>query len=504
MRIIPGPLNGLGQNDGTAAASVEPLQSPHGTMLARLVFAITDAPLRTRLAELAKGPDTVVSELTSGAWLQQIGRIDCDLVVVDTAALLIPAKDVVAALRQTNARPELLVVGSDIGAAGRAELLAAGCMAVISDELSDQPFREALATLVQRRRETVQRQREADEATHTFGGFLSKSASMEKFLHIARKVSRSSSTALILGETGVGKEQLARAIHSQSPRSAAPFIVLNCGAVPEALLETELFGHERGAFTGAVRAHRGHFELAHRGTIFLDEIGEMPVHLQVKLLRVIQERTIQRVGGEDALPIDVRILAATNRDLATEIREKRFRSDLYYRLSVVTLEIPPLRDRKDDIQMLVETYFEQFKAQMPTSAESISEAAMETLRAYDWPGNIRELINVVERAVLLCDGEEIVPEDLPEVVSAAAVPKAPAAVTRQFDNALQGLDNAWLTRPLAESRLAWNTAHERAYLQGLLRQTKGRISETAQRSGIDPRSLYAKMKQLGLRKEDFR
>ena len=436
-------------------------------MLARLVFAITDAPLRTRLAELAEGPDTVVSELTSGAWLQQIGRIDCDLVVVDTAALLIPAKDVVAALRQTNARPELLVVGSDIGAAGRAELLAAGCMAVISDELSDQPFREALATLVQRRRETVQRQREADEATHTFGGFLSKSASMEKFLHIARKVSRSSSTALILGETGVGKEQLARAIHSQSPRSAAPFIVLNCGAVPEALLETELFGHERGAFTGAVRAHRGHFELAHRGTIFLDEIGEMPVHLQVKLLRVIQERTIQRVGGEDALPIDVRILAATNRDLATEIREKRFRSDLYYRLSVVTL-------------------------------------AMETLRAYDWPGNIRELINVVERAVLLCDGEEIVPEDLPEVVSAAAVPKAPAAVTRQFDNALQGLDNAWLTRPLAESRLAWNTAHERAYLQGLLRQTKGRISETAQRSGIDPRSLYAKMKQLGLRKEDFR
>jgi DNA-binding NtrC family response regulator len=377
-------------------------------------------------------------------------------------------------------------------------------LAVISDELPDEQFREALETLIQRRREAIQLQREVDEASDTFGGFLSKSPSMDKFLQIARKVSRASSTALILGETGVGKEQLARAIHSQSPRAAAPFIVLNCGAVPEALLETELFGHERGAFTGAVRAHRGHFELAHRGTIFLDEIGEMPVHLQVKLLRVIQERSIQRVGGEDALPIDVRILAATNRDLAEEIREKRFRSDLYYRLSVVTLEIPPLRERKEDIEMLVETYFQQFKTEMPTSAESVSNTALKTLCAYDWPGNIRELINVVERAVLLCDGEEIGPEDLPAVVRDAAVPEAPAAVTRQFDNAVQGLDDSWLQRPLAESRLAWNMAHERAYLQGLLQQTKGKISDTAKRSGMDPRSLYAKMKQHGLRKEDFR
>ena len=154
--------------------------------------------------------------------------------------------------------------------------------------------------------------------------------------------------------------------------------------------------------------------------------------------------------------------------------------------------------------MLVDTYFQQFKTQMPTSAESISDAAMKTLCAYDWPGNIRELINVVERAVLLCDGEEIVPEDLPAVVSEATVPEAPAAVTRQFDDALQGLDDSWLQRPLAESRLAWNTAHERAYLQGLLQETQGRISETAKRSGIDPRSLYAKMKLHGLRKEEFR
>ncbi|MFK7740092.1 MAG: sigma 54-interacting transcriptional regulator [Planctomycetota bacterium] len=473
-------------------------------MLARLVLAVTDANLRHRLIELAEGPDTVLAQLVSLDWLQKIGRVDCDLVVADAESLLMPAEDVIRALRQTASRPALLVVSATIDAAKRAEMLAAGCLAVISDELPDAAFREVLEALIQRRRDALQLRREVEDADDTFGDFLSSSPSMSKFLHVARKVSRSTSTVLILGETGVGKERLARAIHSQSPRADAPFIVLNCGAVPEALLETELFGHERGAFTGAVRAHRGHFELAHRGTIFLDEIGEMPVHLQVKLLRVIQERTIQRIGGEEALPIDVRILAATNRDLATEITEKRFRSDLYYRLSVVALEIPPLRERKEDIAMLVEAYFQQFKAQMPTMANSISTEAMDVLSAYSWPGNIRELINVVERAVLLCDGDRIQTEDLPEVLIAAAQPEPPAAVARQFEESLSALDESWLQRPLAESRNAWNSAHERAYLSGVLKETRGRISETARRAGIDARSLYSKMKAHSLRKEDYR
>ena len=472
-------------------------------MLAQLVLAVSDPDLGNRLRELAEGPDSIVVELTSLDWLQQVGRIDCDLVVVDGGSLAIPAEDVVKALRQTEASPELLVVSSEIDATGRAELLAAGCLAVISDELPDVPFREVLDEFVQRRRAALQLQREAEAASDSFGDFLGTSPAMAKFLQMARKVSRSASTVLILGETGVGKEQLARAIHAQSPRSAAPFVVLNCGAVPEGLLESELFGHERGAFTGAVRAHRGHFELAHRGTIFLDEIGEMPMHLQVKLLRVIQERTVQRVGGEQAMSVDVRILAATNRNLAAEMKAQRFRSDLFYRLSVVTLEIPPLRERREDVQLFVENYLQQFRSQIPTSVERVAPATMAALLAYDWPGNVRELINVVERAVLLCEGEEILPEDLPESVLAAAN-EPPAAIVEQFDASVAQLEDDWLQRPLVEARQAWNTAHERAYLTGLLRQTRGRISETAKRAGIDPRSLYAKMKHHGLRKEDFR
>jgi len=473
-------------------------------MLARLVLAVTDTSLRERLRALAEGPDTVVNELASLDWMQQVGRIDCDLVVVADEALTIPAADAVQALRQTNSHPELVVVASQPSPAHRAALLAAGCMAVLSDELPDDAVRGVLETLVQRRREAVQLQREAAGADDTFGEFLSASADMARFLRTARKVSRSASTVLILGETGVGKEQLARAIHSQSPRASAPFVVLNCGAVPESLLETELFGHERGAFTGAVRAHRGHFEMAHRGTIFLDEIGELPLHLQVKLLRAIQERTVQRIGSEEALPVDVRILAATNRDLQADMNDGRFRADLFYRLSVVTLEIPPLRERPADVRMLVETYFQQFCQRIPTSALRVADDAMAALEAYRWPGNIRELINVVERAVLLCEGEEVLLDDLPETIAAAGQAAPPARVTRQFDESVQRLDDAWLQRPLAESRLAWNTALERAYLDGLLRQTRGRISETAERAGIDPRSLYSKMKHHGLRKEDYR
>ncbi|MGK0265461.1 MAG: two-component system response regulator AtoC [Planctomycetota bacterium] len=470
-------------------------------MLARLVLAVSTTELRSRLRTLAEGPDTVVSDLNSKDWLQHIGRIDCDLVVVDSDSLAIPVNDVVLALKQTATTPELLMVSSHADAEERAELLTAGCLAVLPSELPDAPFRAVLATLIERRRDAVQLQHEPD---HTFGDFLSSSPSMLKFLQIARKLSRSNSTAMILGETGVGKERLARAIHAQSPRADAPFIVINCGAVPEALMETELFGHERGAFTGAFRARRGLFELAHRGTVFLDEIGEMPLHLQVKLLRVIQERSIQRIGSEDLLPIDVRILAATNRDLLLEMAEQRFRSDLFYRLSVITLVVPPLRERIEDVELLANTYFEQFRSQMPTAAKSLSAAAMRTLQAYSWPGNIRELINVIERSVLLAEGVEITPEDFPEPVTAAAQPAAPAAVVRQFDESLAGLDDSWLKRPLAESRHAWNMAHEREYLTRMLQETKGQISATAKRAGIDPRSLYAKMKAQGLRKEEFR
>lgn len=486
-------------------------------MLAHLALATSDSELDTRLRHLAESPDTIVTELSPKNWFEVASKLDTDMVLVDLATLRTAAEsasqarsvhEIVTALRTPPNHSEVVVIASDLDAGARANLLAAGCMAVISDLLPDDSFREVLEALLERRREASQLQRElqAQEADigSDFGDFLSTSPGMRKFLQVARKLSRSDSTVLILGETGVGKERLARAIHSQGARAGGPFVVLNCGAVPDSLLETELFGHERGAFTGAVRAHRGHFELAHRGTIFLDEIGELPLHLQVKLLRAIQERTIQRIGAEQSLPIDVRIIAATNRDLHAEMQEKRFRSDLYYRLSVVSMEVPPLRDRREDIPALVDLYFQQFATRMPTMARRVSPEAMQVLQNYDWPGNIRELINVVERSVLLCDGEVIEPCDFPESITAAtATGPQPTPLQDAVSNHLK-LDDTWLNRPLAESRHNWNSTLERAYLSGLLRNTNGRIGETATRAGIDPRSLYAKMKQYQLRKEDFR
>ena len=479
-------------------------------MLARIVLVVRDSRLRKRLRKAVEGPDSVVTELEcAGDWIDSLRKQDCDLVLVERSSLPGAANEVAKAVdvvRGLRSRAELLVISDGEDDDERARLLAAGCMAIVSGKLSDDQLAEALERLVDKRREASEILRSTQGSTEQFslGNFVSHSPSMRKFMKIAERLCQSDSTLLILGETGVGKERLARAIHSESRRSAGPFVVLNCGAVPESLLESELFGHEKGAFTGAIRAHRGHFEIAHRGTIFLDEIGEMPLHLQVKLLRVIQEKSIQRIGAEEQLEVDVRVMAATNRDLLAEMEEKRFRPDLYYRLSVVALEVPPLRERKEDIPALVESYFDDFKTQIPTKATCVAPEAMQVLNQYAWPGNIRELINVVERAVLLCDGHEITTEDFPSAIAGSVAPKTSASLIRLASEPLAELDKAWLSRSLAQSRRAWIAAFERAYLSGLLRETGGKVGQTASRANIDPRSLYSKMKQHGLRKEDFR
>ncbi len=479
-------------------------------MLARILLLSARSDFRARIRALAEGPDAVVGELTDTSWATELPRRDCDLVIADGEFVTADIKAAVDAARAAPGSPELVVIAKDETAVERASLLAAGSLAVLPENVADDVLGEALRTLIDRRiaASLLERGVSDTEPEGSFGDYVTSGngEAANRFLRLARKLSQSDSTALILGETGVGKERLARAIHAEGPRADGPFIVVNCGAIPESLLESELFGHEKGAFTGAVRAHRGHFELAHRGTIFLDEIGEMPLHLQVKLLRAIQDKAIQRVGSEIRLPVDVRIMAATNRDLLVEMEEQRFRPDLYYRLSVVAIDVPPLRDRPDDIEPLVRTYFEQFRLQMPTAATGVAPAAMRALRAYRWPGNIRELVNVVERAVLLCDGTEIALEDLPAALAETVEPPAPASPPTSEGRPDDGdaLDAATLAQPLAAARRRFTAKFERAYLDGMLRATGGRISETAARAGIDPRSLYAKMKQHGLRKEDYR
>ena len=244
-------------------------------------------------------------------------------------------------------------------------------------------------------------------------GLIGASPAMQKIYRVARQVASSRATVLITGESGTGKGELARAIHVLGPRSKAGFISLHCSAIPESLLESEMFGHETGSFTGADKRRIGRFEQADGGTLFLDEIGEISPLVQTKLLRVLQERTLERVGGNETLSVDVRVIAATNRDLAAEVREGRFREDLYYRLNVVHLEMPPLRLRGSDVLVLANTFLQRFAEDNRKPVEDFSEGARTKLLAHRWPGNVRELENAIERAVVLCEGSRIEADDLP-------------------------------------------------------------------------------------------
>ncbi len=250
---------------------------------------------------------------------------------------------------------------------------------------------------------------------YRFENMVGSSPQMNRVYELIERVSDSGSTILIQGESGTGKEIVANTIHYNSPRRDKPLIPINCGAIPEALLESELFGHEKGAFTGASSSRTGRFELAHGGTLFLDEIGEMPLSLQVKLLRVLQEQTFERVGGVRSIQVDVRIIAATNQDLEVAIEEKRFREDLYYRLNVIPITIPPLRKRKEDIPLLVEHFINKFNVKKDKEVKGITGEALNLLNHYYWPGNIRELENLVERMMVLMDNNSfIAAEDVPE------------------------------------------------------------------------------------------
>ena len=370
-------------------------------------------------------------------------------------------------------------------------------------DLSDRQLKAALEGIFKSCRERAQRMllSRPRTAEPSLDDFVSRSPVMQKFMAVAAKVAHGDSSLLILGETGVGKERLARAIHAESRRSKGPFIAVNCAALSESLLESELFGHEEGAFTGAVRAHRGCFELAHRGVIFLDEIGELPNHLQVKLLRVLQEREVSRVGSEQSFQVDVRVMAATNRDPREEVKAKRLREDLYYRLNVVTLTIPPLRHRTEDIPDLVASYLTWLRPRVGRAVTGIAPEAMEALVQYSWPGNVRELINVIERAMLLCEGEQIHLATCPTRF-AHHRPLPPASVSTASSQTTGFAQS--LEQPFNAARQHMLERFERMYLSHHLKACGGRIADTARRIGVEPRTLFNKMKYYGMRKEDFR
>ncbi len=473
-------------------------------MLVRALLIVDDSDLERRLDRIFEPLETAVATAPHKAVLwDRVKAFPADLVVIGRSSLPDPIEDTVETIQALPERPEVIVVSEEENAQERARLLIAGCTAVLNASLDDNLLRDAFEAFVTRQRNTsIERlQHEIDAPPAKLSDFESVSATMQSFLRIVKRVVEPDSSLLIQGETGVGKERLARAIHAASPRASGPFIPIILSAFPETLVEGELFGYEKGAFTGAVGARRGCFEMAHGGTIFLDEIGELPQHLQVKLLRVLQERVVQRLGSEESVHVNVRVMAATNRDLHEEVKAEKFRSDLYYRLNVVTLDVPPLRQHPEDISKLADLYLADFRVRLSSNVSSFSEESMHALVHYPWPGNIRELINVVERSVLLCEGDQITLSDLPRTI----VPATRHGGAAKSSSALDVLfDGDWKSRPWKDVRNAVVSSCEQTYFVHQLGQSRGNVDETARRSAVNPRSLYDLMKRHGLNKETFR
>jgi transcriptional regulator with GAF, ATPase, and Fis domain len=309
-------------------------------------------------------------------------------------------------------------------------------------------------------------------------GIVGQSSAIRRVLADIERVAPTHSTVLLLGETGTGKELLANAVHELSPRRGGAFVKMNCAAISPTLIESELFGHEKGAFTGALQRRLGRFELANRGTLFLDEIGELPPDAQAKLLRVLQERELERLGGSSPVRVDVRVICATNRDLEVEVAEKRFRADLFYRLNVFPIRVPPLRERREDVPLLINAFMHGLAGQVRHALDGVDDGALSMLCSYHWPGNVRELHNVLERAAILAQGKLISPEDLPDLSS-------PPETT-----ALPGDGQAALRQRV--------DSFERSLIEEALRNSGGNQSEAARHLHISRATLSYKMKAYGL------
>jgi DNA-binding NtrC family response regulator len=315
---------------------------------------------------------------------------------------------------------------------------------------------------------------QALEERYSFGNILGKNSRMQEIYELISDISNTDSTVLIQGESGTGKELIARAIHFNSHRKAKPFIVANCSAYSQNLLESELFGHEKGAFTGAIRRKIGRFELAHGGTIFLDEIGEVSPPTQILLLRVVQDHRFERVGGEETLEVDVRVIAATNKNLTEEMKKGTFREDLYYRLNVIPIFVPPLRERKDDISLLASHFLQKFSHAKGKEVTSISPEVMEILLAHSWPGNVRELENVIEHAAIIAKRDHILPKDLPQSL---------------------------LQRSLPTQQLVSLEDYEKSLILKTLEETNWNKHQTSRKLKINRSTLYGKIKRYGLSRE---
>ena len=413
--------------------------------------------------------------------LEILERGDIDLVITDLKMPEVSGEEILAKVTgETPGIPVIVLTGhGTIDSA--VDAMRKGAYDFLTKPVNLDRLSLLVKRALERREISLQNSvyRKEIEGKTTFENMIGKSHEIQKVFDLVKKVAPSKASVLITGESGVGKEMIANALHNLSPRKDKPFIKVHCAALSDSLLESELFGHEKGAFTGAIAMKRGRFELAHEGTIFLDEIGEISQNVQVKLLRVIQERKFERVGGEETLDVDVRIIAATNRNLEEEIKKGNFREDLYYRLNVVNINVPPLRERKDDIPIMVNNFIRKFSKENNKNITTVDTKAKNALYSYDWPGNIRELRNCIEGAVVIAEGSTLRLEDLPPAVR-------------------KSQENSSISIPAGTDM---DTA-EKIIIRETLLFCQGNKSKTAQVLGIGRKTLHRKLMEMNLVSED--
>lgn len=438
-----------------------------------------DADMRELVHDMLKDRGHQVMTAGSGSdALRLLGEQDFAVVLTDLRMKGMQGLELLTEIRRAN--PDIGVIL--MTAFGSVETAVEAMKHGASDYLTKPVKKDEMVRVVERvvretslRREVGRLRREIHKE-YSFHQILGKSKAIQAVFDLIRRVADSPTNVLITGESGTGKELVAKAIHYNSDRKDAPFVPVNCAAIPEPLLESELFGHMRGAFTDAKMDKRGLFEEAQKGTLFLDEISELPVMLQAKILRAIQEKEIRRVGANKPIAVDVRIIAATNLNLSEEVKAKRFRDDLYYRLNVIELKLPPLRERREDIPLLVDAFLKKCGASRGKEVKGVSESALAMLMDYGWPGNVRELENIIERAVTLTRGDKIVPEDLPPTIQGSRGDR------RVLDDAAER------TLPLE--------AVEKEYILKILEKMGGNKYQAAHALGIDRKTLYRKLGEI--------
>lgn len=449
----------------------------------RILVVDDEENLRLVLRTLLKRHGYEVETASSGEEaLTLVESFGPDFVLTDVRMPKMGGMDLLATLRAKGNDATVIVMS----AYGNVELALEAIKAGAYDYVQ-KPFKPEEVVLALRKaeeREALRREnralKEEIRKEHQFEQILAKSESMQDIFRTIAKIADYKTTVLVTGESGVGKELVARALHKRSARRAGPFVAVNCGAIPENLLESELFGHKRGAFTDASSDRRGLFEEADGGTLFLDEIGELPLTLQVKLLRVLQDETIRRLGDVRDIKVDVRIIAATHRDLVAEVKAGRFREDLFYRLNVLNIAIPPLRNRREDVALLMDHFLARNNARLGTSIRGIEPEARRLLVEHGWPGNVRELENSIERAMVLCEGDSIAVQDLPERIRNASDP-----VERQLASGELSIKK---TTRIIEEQL----------IRRALQKTRGNRTRAAEILELSHRALLYKIKDYAI------